>query len=111
MPESPHSDDGMRIEPPVSEPSAPGHMPAATEAPEPDDDPPQMRCVALSHGFRGAPWCGLSPSGPKANSCMFNLPRTTPPAAASRVTTVASSSGNHSARIFEPPVVLTPFVQ
>ena len=45
----------MRIEPPVSEPRAPGQMPAATEAPEPDEDPPQMRWVVASHGFHGVP--------------------------------------------------------
>ena len=45
----------MRIEPPVSEPSAPGARPAATAAPEPDDEPPVRRCVARSHGLRASP--------------------------------------------------------
>ena len=39
----PQSEAGMRIEPPVSEPSAPGASPAATATPEPDDEPPAMR--------------------------------------------------------------------
>ena len=51
----PQSDAGMRMDPPVSEPSAPGQSPAATAAPEPEDEPPQIRCVTASHGFRGLP--------------------------------------------------------
>jgi len=55
MPERPQSDEGMRIDPPVSEPRAPAQMPAATDAPEPDDEPPQIRWVVTSHGFQGVP--------------------------------------------------------
>ena len=36
----PHSAAGPRIDPPVSEPSAPGTKPAATAAPAPLDEPP-----------------------------------------------------------------------
>ncbi len=43
------------MEPPVSEPVAPAQRPAATAAPEPDDEPPHMRCSDASHGFHGAP--------------------------------------------------------
>jgi len=39
----PQSEAGMRIEPPVSEPRDPGARPAATAAPEPEDEPPVMR--------------------------------------------------------------------
>ena len=60
----PQSEAGMRIEPPVSDPSAAGARPAATATPEPDDDPPGMRSVAASQGLRGAPWCAFRPSGP-----------------------------------------------
>ncbi len=42
-PTVPHSEDGMRIDPPVSEPSEPKHSPAATAAAEPPDDPPVTR--------------------------------------------------------------------
>src|SRR5689334_25005697 len=45
-PTTPQCDAGMRIEPPVSEPSATGTSPAATAAPEPDDEPPAIRCFA-----------------------------------------------------------------
>jgi hypothetical protein len=44
-----HSDDGIRIEPPVSEPLPPKHIPAASAAAVPPLDPPGMRDV--SHGF------------------------------------------------------------
>src|SRR2546422_3599143 len=49
-PDTPHSEAGPRIEPPVSEPSAIGTSPAATAAPEPLEDPPVKR--AKSHGLR-----------------------------------------------------------
>src|SRR5258708_32877267 len=40
---------GMRMEPPVSVPMATGIIPAATAAPDPDDDPPVVR--VRSHGL------------------------------------------------------------
>ena len=54
-PTSPHTDAGMRIEPPPSVPCATGRMPAATAAAAPPDDPPADRVV--SHGVTagGAP--------------------------------------------------------
>ena len=52
-PTTPQSEAGMRIEPPVSVPSATGHSPAATEAPEPELEPPVTRSV--SQGLRAAP--------------------------------------------------------
>ena len=39
----PQNDDGTRIEPLVSEPSASGTRPPATAPPEPPDEPPVMR--------------------------------------------------------------------
>jgi hypothetical protein len=42
-PQIPFSDAGMRIEPPVSLPSATSHMPAATATPEPPLEPPGRR--------------------------------------------------------------------
>src|SRR5207244_3335639 len=55
MPLIPQSEAGMRIEPPVSEPSAAGASAAAIATPEPDDDPPAMRWVPASHGFTASP--------------------------------------------------------
>lgn len=40
-PHIPQKDDGIRIEPPPSAPSAMGTRPAATAYPEPPDEPPQ----------------------------------------------------------------------
>ena len=51
----PQSEAGMRIEPPVSEPSAPGQRPAATATPDPEDDPPAIRWERASHGFQAVP--------------------------------------------------------
>ena len=39
----PHSDAGIRTEPPVSEPSAKSQTPDAVAAAEPLDEPPGMR--------------------------------------------------------------------
>src|SRR5271157_6486668 len=52
-PTMPHNAAGSRTEPAVSVPTAATHMPAATAAAEPDDDPPVMRVT--SHGFRAGP--------------------------------------------------------
>src|SRR2546429_8459525 len=56
-PTTPQHDAGMRIEPPVSPPSATEHMPAATAAPLPPLDPPgvmpclQGLCVGPDRGL------------------------------------------------------------
>lgn len=42
MPNTPHMAAGMRMEPPVSEPSAPNTTRAAVAAPEPLEEPPVM---------------------------------------------------------------------
>ena len=53
MPTMPLIADGSRIEPPVSVPSAPWHMRAATAAPDPPLDPAGKR--SGSHGLRTNP--------------------------------------------------------
>ena len=53
MPTTPQAAAGRRIEPPVSEPSAPNTMRAPTEAPEPLELPPVTR--VWSHGLRQWP--------------------------------------------------------
>src|SRR3989442_15224366 len=60
-PTTPQSDAGPRIDPPVSEPSATGTIPAATAAPEPDEEPPVK--WARFHGLR-AGGHGRSNEGP-----------------------------------------------
>ena len=42
----PQNDDGTRIEPLVSEPSASGTRPPATAPPEPPEEPPVMRLTS-----------------------------------------------------------------
>ena len=59
-PTRPHSAAGMRIEPPVSEPSPATAWPSATETAAPADEPPGMRATCASQGLRGVPWCGRS---------------------------------------------------
>jgi len=50
-PTVPFQADGVRIEPPVSEPTAQGTKPAPTATPEPLDEPPGVRWTSGSHGF------------------------------------------------------------
>src|SRR6478736_397806 len=52
-PVTPQKCAGMRIEPPVSEPSAAGTSRAATAEPEPDDEPPVMESGL--HGLQTLP--------------------------------------------------------
>ena len=78
-PTTPQSDAGPRIDPPVSEPSASGTRPAATAAPDPDEEPP-VKCARFQ-GFR-AGGQGRSNEGPAcAISCVASLPSSTAPAA------------------------------
>jgi len=57
-PDSPHSADGMRNDPPPSLPVASGTMPAAIAAADPPDDPPGL--LDASHGLRVVPNRGLN---------------------------------------------------
>ena len=60
MPYSPQSAEGMRIDPPPSEPIANGATPAATEAPEPALEPPDV--MSRFQGLRVAGKTGLWPT-------------------------------------------------
>ena len=106
IPTRPLAAAGRRTEPPVSDPSAPKTSRAATEDPEPLDDPPEM-CAGFQ-GLRHAPKCALWPVGPCANSERLSPPMSRAPAASSRRSTVAVRSGTKSRRIFEPQVHTTP---
>src|SRR5437868_15240218 len=99
---------GWRIDPPVSEPSASGAMPAATATADPPLDPPGMRSVA--HGFRAGPNAEFSLDDPMANSSQFVLPMITAPAASSRETAVASNGGTKRSRMRDEAVVRMPRV-
>src|SRR5438128_9636412 len=93
-PTMPQQAAGPRIDPPVSEPVAPGHMNAATAAPEPPLDPPGTRSSA--HGLRVVPYHGLLVVEPAANSCVLHLPTRMAPASFKRRTESASSFGTLS---------------
>src|SRR5260221_12732683 len=100
---------GCRIDPPVSDPSEPGVMRAATATALPPDAPPGVRVV--SHGFFTGKNALFSEDEPIANSSMLHLPGRTAPACLRRVTTVASNGGCQGRpsriRIFEAAVVAT----
>ena len=66
-PKVPHIADGIRIDPPVSDPSASGVIPAATAAPEPPLDPPVMR--SGSQGLPVRPQAEGMFVPPAASSC------------------------------------------
>ena len=104
----PHSPDGVRIDPPVSLPSAAGNRPAARAAPEPLLDPPVKQSVF--HGFRAGGQSRSKDGPPWANSCVDSLPIRTPPAANSFAVVVASSSGTRSMQVLEWPEVRIPLV-
>src|SRR5882672_9018531 len=99
-PTMPQQAAGRRIEPPVSEPSAPKASCAATAAPEPLEEPPEME--PTFHGLSTLPSCGLSPKGPSASSVMLSLPSVTAPAAVRRATAVAAWSLGEYAAVLVP---------
>jgi hypothetical protein len=66
-PNVPHIDDGIRTDPPVSDPRANGTMPAATAAAEPPLDPPVIR--SGSQGFAVRPHAETAFVPPAASSC------------------------------------------
>lgn len=78
---------GWRMLPPVSEPSDTTAVPCATTVADPQD-PPGTRSKAT--GLRTGPKAEFSFDEPMANSSQLVLPSTTPPAASSRSTAVAS---------------------
>ena len=87
-PTVPQAADGMRIEPPVSVPSAPKHMPAASAAAAPPLEPPAERDGSC--GFRTGPNADSSLVVPNANSWRFVFPMMMAPAARSRAMAGAS---------------------
>src|SRR6266550_5801360 len=99
-PVTPQKCAGIRIEPPVSEPSAAGTSRAATADPEPDDEPPVIR--SGFQGLRTWPVWTLCPVGPNANSTMLSAPTRKAPAASRRATAVDVLGAIQPFRIFEP---------
>ncbi len=105
MPESPQQADGMRMEPPPSEPVASGTMPAASAAAAPPEEPPGPRLV--SKGFRDGPKMALVVLPIQPNSGVFVLPTTTQPAARSRATKGLSTVAGGSSACSADPWVVT----
>ena len=107
-PTRPQTDDGLRIDPSVSLPTAAAHRLAATAAPEPELEPEQLRSSA--YGLRVRPPRALQPLllwllRMLAHSLRLVLPRITAPAARSRCTTNASAWGSLPTSASEPAVV------
>ena len=86
-PTTPQCDAGFLIEPPVSEPSAKSQSSAATEAAEPELEPPGINSGFF--GFFVGPNAEVSPEEPQANSSMFSIPINIASSAKSLFTTVA----------------------
>ncbi len=103
----PHTDAGMRIDPPPSEAVARGTNPAATAAALPPDDPPAEN--SLFHGLVVPPNSVLCVSPFHPYSGVLVLPTTMHPAARSRSTKIESLvAGASSACNTEPWVVTKP---
>src|SRR5207342_345945 len=94
-PTTPQNDAGLRNEPPMSEPSASGTMPAARAHAAPPLDPPALRVG--STGFTVVPKTGLKVWLPAANSGTLVFPIGTAPARRIRSTTSSSRAGTLSA--------------
>src|SRR5215469_14216534 len=89
IPTTPQTAAGMRIEPPLSEPTERYTRPAATCAPDPPLDPPGENLVF--QGFPILPKSRFTPDSPSANLFMFALPINTVPACFMRRATPAST--------------------
>ena len=91
----PQNDAGMRIEPPPSEPSEIGTVPAATAAAEPELDPPAV--FDGSHGFRVTPYSGELEEAFHPVSGVVFLPTMIAPASSMRCTAGEFSLATESA--------------
>ena len=100
--------DGIRTDPPVSEPIATGANPNATEAAAPDDEPPETASVSCTHGDVAV--FGFSPKPENANSDICVFPKHTVPIAVAFFKTSASSDGTRFFNSKEPASVLIPAV-
>src|SRR5271169_2731201 len=92
-PATPLTDAGHTIDPSVSVPTANGASPAASAAPDPDDEPPADRSRA--HGLATSPPVAEKPLDERRERMLAHwlrlvLARTTAPATRSRVTNGAS---------------------
>src|SRR6201996_7802789 len=105
-PTSPLQDAGIRIEPPPSLAWAIGTTPAATKAPEPDDDAPAVRSVF--HGLRTAPSRGCSAEALKPYSDIWVLPSDVIPVARYSRAKSPSRSAGRGVHASAPRIVGSP---
>src|SRR5208337_1039952 len=97
MPQMPQNAAGRVIDPPVWVPTDPKHMPQATAAAEPLDEPPGVRSM-----FQGLRVTGGSI---QAKGVVTVLPRMIAPAARKRATTAASLGSEFPSQPAIPHVV------
>ena len=107
-PATPQNAAGMRIEPPVSVPSAASQRSSATATAEPPLDPPGT--WSGFQGLRHWPATASRLRTPKASSIIAALPIMTAPARRRRSTTGASAFGIWSAKSSDPQAVRIPAV-
>ena len=107
-PTTPQNEDGILIEPPMSEPVARVVDPAASEAPEPPLDPPGEKSVF--HGFLVTPHSFVQVTGALENSGVVVLACTIPPASMMRCTKAAVSGATTSRSGSEPSVLRCPAI-
>ncbi len=100
--------DGVRTDPPVSDPMASGAIRCATAAADPDDDPPDTAPGSLTQG--GDAVTGFAPRPENASSVMCVLPRQTDPCSVAVTSTAASRSGTRSRNRADPASVAVPAV-
>ena len=100
IPAIPQKQAGIRIEPPVSLPSASGTIPVASAAAEPPLDPPGTR--SEFQGFSVLPSLAFWVVIPQPNSWERVAPTTIAPAFRHRATAIASDDAMRSARIVDP---------
>ncbi|CAH0259655.1 hypothetical protein SRABI128_03110 [Microbacterium sp. Bi128] len=99
-PTTPTVADGMRIDPPPSDPIAAGSSPAATATAAPPLDPPAPADVR--QGSRAGEWMRGSVKPVSPNSDVLVLPRLTAPAASIASARGSDATGTRSARAREP---------
>ena len=105
-PTIPVNEAGCLIDPPVSEPIAAAHNPAATEAALPPELPPGT--LLISHGFDVTPYTEVSVELPMANSSKFVLPKQIPPEDHNLLEAVDSYGATKLLSILLAQVVATP---
>ncbi len=109
MPKRWQKAEGMRMEPAPSLPWAMGVRPAASAAPAPPEEPPEVRWG--SHGLRVGGWMSGSVIGIAPSSLVAVLPRSTKPPARRRFTVWSSNGETNHRHAREPSRVYAPLTK